>query len=125
MRHPFLAAAALALTLSGCSSTKDQVAQLQTFTVADIDHAYGWAVFNDDRPAMQCLPTLRYIVVKISADDPATYGVVTWAQMAGDLANPASRINVDCAALKAERKAQVQQAIGQLMSFVASPGLAL
>jgi hypothetical protein len=122
--RPILTAAALAL-LAGCTPTKDQVAQLQSFTVADIDHAYGWAVFNNDRPAMQCLPTLRYIVVKISADDPSTYGVVTWAQMAGDLANPASRINIDCAALKAERKAQVQQAIGGLLSFVASPGLAL
>lgn len=121
MRHLFL----VALLLAGCTPTKDQVAQLQSFTVADIDHAYSWAVFNDDRPAMQCLPTLRYIVVKIGADNPSTYGVVTWAQMAGDLANPASRINIDCAALKAERKAQVQQAIGQLMSFVASPGLAL
>ena len=121
----YLAVAALVVGLSGCSSTADQVAQLQSFTIGDIDHAYSWAVYNDDRPAMQCLPTLRYIVVKISSDDPATYGVVTWAQMAGDLANPASRINVDCAALKAERKAQVQQAIGQIMSFVASPGLAL
>lgn len=122
--RPFLTAAALAL-LAGCTPTQDQVAQLQSFTVQDIDHAYEWAVFNGDKPAMQCLPTLRYIVVKIGTDNPATYGVVTWAQMAGDLANPASRINIDCAALKAERKAQVQQAIGQIMSFVASPGLAL
>lgn len=125
MRHPLLAAAALFLPLAGCAPTQDQVAQLQSFTVTDIDHAYEWAVFNGDKAAMACLPTLRYIVVKISADNPSTYGVVTWAQMAGDLANPGSRINIDCAALKAERKAQVQQAIGGLLSFVASPGLAL
>lgn len=110
------------LLLGGCANDLDR---LQSFTVKDIDHAYEWAIWNNDRPAMMCLPTVRYAVVKIAADNPKTYGAVTWAQMAGDLANPQGRIRVDCAALAAERKAQIQQAIGQIMSFAASPGLAL
>lgn len=117
----------LVLLLAGCSTAQSDVAQLAAFTLADVDAANRWAIYNDDRPAMQCLATLREVIVHLQSDQAAgvQYGAITYAQMAGDLVNPNSRLRADCAALAAERKAQVQQSIGQIMSFAASPGLAL
>ena len=123
-----LCAAALLVALASCTSSSQQdIATLESFTLADVDAANRWAVFNDDRPAMQCLATLRLVIIHLQSDQAAgvQYGAITYAQIAGDLANPSGRLRADCAALAAERKAQVQQAIGQLLTFAASPGLAL
>jgi hypothetical protein len=117
-----LTAAALALSLGGCASPGQQeIAALQSFTLADIDAAYRWAIWNDDKPAMQCLPTLRAAVIHLQSDTAAgvQYGAITWGQIAGDLANPNGRVRADCAALAAERKAQANAFLGQVATLVA------
>lgn len=129
MMRPFLTAAALALTLSGCISDqgKDFIAQASQFSVTDIDQAIGLAVINGDKPAQQCLKAIRYMTTTIQSyiatTEKPVLGAFTTLQIGMDLTNPQGYLQTECAAEKAAIRSRVALLTAKGAALFASFGL--
>lgn len=124
-----LAIAALLLPLAGCISErgKDFVAEVSQYSTTDIDQAMGLAVINQDKPALQCLKAIRYVVVTIqtyvaTAEKPVV-GPFTALQIGMDLTNPQGYLQTECAAQKAAIRSRVEMLTAKAGALFASFGL--